>query len=181
LINIIIMIKLLGIKIFDRIKEIGLTQEILSNHSNIITTRLGFHELSEKVCGREGYIILHLTGDPFDSKKLITELNAVGGIEIKEMSFGKDENYRYEYSDEEGLRILGILIEHDKQAVLDVQKLLTSFGCNIKARLGVNESFFGAPVGLIILELTGDIGQKNELENKLNEISKVRVRRFIFN
>jgi hypothetical protein len=174
------MIKLLGIKIFDRIKEIGITQEILSKHSDIITTRLGFHELSEKVCSREGFIILHLTGDPTDSKKLISELKEVGGIEIKEMSFGEDENYKYEYSDEEGLRILGILIERDKKAVLDVQKLLTSFGCNIKARLGVNESFFGASVGLIILELTGDVDQKNELERKLNEITRVRVRRFIF-
>jgi hypothetical protein len=174
------MIKLLGIKIFDRIKEIGITQEILSKHTDIITTRLGFHELSEKVCSREGFIILHLTGDPTDSKKLISELKEVGGIEIKEMSFGEDENYKYEYSDEEGLRILGILIERDKKAVLDVQKLLTSFGCNIKARLGVNESFFGASVGLIILELTGDVDQKNELERKLNEITRVRVRRFIF-
>src|SRR4030042_3365307 len=164
------MIKLLGIKIFDRIKEIGLTQEILSRHSNIISTRLGFHELSEKVCSREGYIILHLTGDPGDSRKLISELQAVGGIEIREMSFGKNEDYKFEYSGEEGLRILGILIERDKQAVLDVQKLLTSFGCNIKSRLGVNESFFGESVGLIVLELTGDIDQKNELEKELQEI-----------
>jgi hypothetical protein len=174
------MIQVLGIKIFDRIKEIGLTQEILSRHSNIITTRLGFHELSEKVCSREGYIVLHLTGDPSDSKKLISELKAVGGIEIKEMSFGKKESESFEYSGDEGLRILGVLTERDNQAILHVQKLLTSFGCNIKARLGVNESFFGASAGLILLELTGDIDQKNELEKELREISKVHVRRIVF-
>ena len=174
------MIQVLGIKIYDRIKEIGRTQEILSNHSSIITTRLGFHELSEKVCSREGYIILHLTGDPSDSKKLIDELKAVGGIEIKELSFGKDDKYVFDYSKEEGLRILGVLIERDKNAVLQVQKLLTSFGCNIKARLGVNESFYGESVGLIILELTGENDQKNNLENELQKLNKVQVRRIIF-
>jgi len=174
------MIKILGIKIFDRIKEVGLTQEILSKHSKIISTRLGFHELSEKVCSREGYIILHLSGDPDDSEKLISELQAIGGIEIREMSFGKVEDNVFIHTDEDGMRILGILIERNKQAVSDVQKLLTSFGCNIKARLGVNESFFGESVGLIILELTGDPEQKNELEKELGKIQKVRVRRFIF-
>lgn len=174
------MIKLLGIKIFDRIKEIGLTQEILSRHSGIITTRLGFHELSEKVCSREGFIILHLTGDPEDSEKLFSELREVGGIEIKELSFNKGNDYKYEHSDEEGLRILAVLVEQDKQAVLDVQKILTSFGCYIKARLGVNESFFGESVGLIVLELTGSNDQKNELEKELHDIHKVLVRRIIF-
>ena len=41
------MIKVLGIKIIDRIKEAGLTQEILSRHATVITTRLGFHEVTE--------------------------------------------------------------------------------------------------------------------------------------
>ena len=63
------MIKVLGIKIIDRIKEAGLTQEILSRHATVITTRLGFHEVTDSVCSREAYIILHLNGDPSDSDK----------------------------------------------------------------------------------------------------------------
>src|ERR1035437_8915851 len=42
------MIKVLGIKIIDRIKEAGLTQGILSRHANVITTRLGFHEVTDR-------------------------------------------------------------------------------------------------------------------------------------
>ena len=68
--KLVIMIKVLGIKIIDRIKEAGLTQGILSRHANVITTRLGFHEVTDEVCSREAYIILHLNGDPADSEKL---------------------------------------------------------------------------------------------------------------
>ena len=68
------MIKVLGIKIIDRIKEAGLTQNILSQHATVITTRLGFHEVTDEVCSREAYIILHLNGDPADSEKLRSNL-----------------------------------------------------------------------------------------------------------
>ena len=61
------MIKVLGIKIVDRIKEAGLTQEILSRYSDFITTRLGFHELTDDVCGREAYIILHMKDHQTDT------------------------------------------------------------------------------------------------------------------
>ena len=84
------MIKVLGIKIIDRIKEAGLTQGILSRHANVITTRLGFHEVTDEVCSREAYIILHLKGDPAESETLRSELEALGGVEIREMTFNTD-------------------------------------------------------------------------------------------
>ena len=68
------MIKVLGIKIIDRIKEAGLTQGILSKNASVITTRLGFHEVTDEVCSREAYIILHLNGDHADTDKLAFEL-----------------------------------------------------------------------------------------------------------
>ncbi len=85
------MIKVLGIKIIDRIKEAGLTQGILSKHATVITTRLGFHEVTDEVCSREAYIILHLNGDPADTDKLISDLSTLGGIEIREMTFNSDK------------------------------------------------------------------------------------------
>ena len=85
------MIKVLGIKIIDRIKEAGLTQAILSKHATFITTRLGFHEVTDSVCSREAYIILHLNGDPSDSERLTSELKALGGIEIREMNFTSEK------------------------------------------------------------------------------------------
>jgi hypothetical protein len=78
------MIKVLGIKITDRIKEAGLTQGILSRYSSVITTRLGFHEVTDNVCSREACIILHLKDDKAESENLISDLEPLGGIVIRE-------------------------------------------------------------------------------------------------
>ena len=174
------MIKILGIKIIDRIKEAGLTQAILSKHSSVITTRLGFHEVTDSVCSREAYIILHLNDTPSDSEQLIDELMTLGGIEVREISFTGEENYSDAVKKSLDTGILCILTERDKEVILSVQKVLTSFGCNIRTRLGVNETFFGQPAGLIILELTGDMEQRILLEKDLRAISKVHVRAISF-
>ena len=174
------MIKVLGIKIIDRIKEAGLTQEVLSRHSSVITTRLGFHEVTDEVCSREAYIILHLSGDPLDSKKLIAELKEIPGIEIREMVFA-GSNKIPEKDVNTGLtEILGILMERSHDVIRSVQKLLTAYGCVIRTRLGVNEMFFGEPAGLIILELTGDKKQRDLLEKDLKALEQIRVKKMVF-
>lgn len=78
---------ILGILVFDRIKEAGKTQEVLSKHAAIIRTRLGFHELSESVCSRIGSILLVLEGEPENWLGLEKDLAEVGGIEIQKMKF----------------------------------------------------------------------------------------------
>ncbi len=175
------MIKILGIRIIDRIKEAGLTQEVLSNYAGLITTRLGFHELTTEVCSREAYIILHISGDDIKSKQLYSDLTEIGGIDIREMTF--DDNSQFiNFTTEEGaLRIIGILVEkRDHKPVMAVQKTLTSYGCVIRARLGVNEEFFGRPAGLILIELMGDEIQMDLLENDLQKISGVHLRKMTF-
>jgi hypothetical protein len=174
------MIKVLGIKIIDRIKEAGLTQGILSHHANVITTRLGFHEVTDEVCSREAYIILHLNGDPADTEKLSTELKTLEGIEIREMTFTSDKESLNIESPESSVEILGILVERSQPVILAVQKLLTSYGCNIRTRLGVNEVFFGNPAGLIILELKGDEKQRLLLEKDLKKLDHIHVRTMVF-
>ena len=174
------MIKILGIKITDRIKEAGLTQGILSRHARVITTRLGFHELTDEVCSREAYIILHLRGEASESEKLISDLNEVGGIELGEMNFDSDIVTPDKKPENFQTKILGILVERNHEVIISVQKLLTAYGCVIRTRLGVNEIFFGEPAGLIILELTGDKSQMDLLEKDLNAIKQVHVRRMIF-
>ena len=174
------MIKVLGIKITDRIKEAGLTQGILSKHATVITTRLGFHEVTDEVCSREAYIILHLNGDPADSDSLTSELKTMGGIEIREMTFTSDNETLNVESVKNRVEILGILIERNQSVILSVQKLLTSYGCNIRTRLGVNEVFFGEPAGLIILELKGDENQRILLEKDLKALKQVHVRTMVF-
>jgi hypothetical protein len=174
------MIKVLGIKIIDRIKEAGLTQEILSRHATLITTRLGFHEVTDSVCSREAYIILHLNGDPDDTEKLTSELKELGGVEIREMVFTSEKESINIESVKYSVEILGILVERNNNVILSVQKVLTSYGCNIRTRLGVNEVFFGEPAGLIILELKGDEKQRILLERDLKALKQVHVRTMVF-
>jgi hypothetical protein len=174
------MIKVLGIKIIDRIKEAGLTQEILSRHAKVITTRLGFHEVTEEVCSREAYIVLHLAADQSYTEMLKSELQKLGGIELREMIFTAEKEIQNMESVGSSVEILGILVERDLDTIVSVQKLLTSYGCNIRTRLGVNEIFFGEPAGLIILELKGDENQRLLLEKDLKALQKVHVRTMLF-
>jgi hypothetical protein len=174
------MIKVLGIKIIDRIKEAGLTQGILSKHASVITTRLGFHEVTNEVCSREAYIILHLNGDPADTEKLSAELKSLGGIELRELSFTSEKEKLNIESATDSVEILSILVERSQPVIASVQKILTSYGCNIRTRLGVNEVFFGEPAGLIILELKGDEKQRILLEKDLKSLDHVHVRTMVF-
>ncbi len=79
--------KVLGIMIYDRIKEAGRTQKTLSKYGHCIKSRLGFHEVSEDVCSRVGMVILQLGGQPADWEKLEAELDEIGGIQVKNMTF----------------------------------------------------------------------------------------------
>lgn len=174
------MLKVLGIKIVDRIKEAGLTQGILSKHSAVITTRLGFHEVTDNVCSREAYIILHLKDDKEESDKLIRQLEPLGGIMFSQMIFSSDNEKTEAGLVDDPAEILGILVEKDTDVIAAVQKVLTAYGCYIRTRLGVNETFFGQPAGLIILELTGDNEQRLLLERDLQALKQVHLRKMVF-
>ena len=80
-------IKILGINILDRIKEAQRTQKILTEHSDIIEARLGFHELTAEISSRKGFIILKLKGNPENWNRLEKELSEIGGIEVRTMNF----------------------------------------------------------------------------------------------
>jgi hypothetical protein len=173
------MIRIIGIKVTDRIKEVGITQEVLSKYSSIITTRFGFHELTTEKCSREAYIILHLNGDPYDTEMLTNDLSATRGIEVRVMDF-HDRSTQLEVKDYGSTMIFGLLIEKDHDLVIAVQKLLTSYGCVIRSRLGVNEIFFGKAAGLIILEIFGDKEQTLLLEKELRSLKNLHFRKMVF-
>jgi hypothetical protein len=80
-------IRILGIHVIDRIKEAGKTQAILTKHAGIIKTRLGFHEVSEEVCSRNGLIVLELKGTSEQWEILESDLASIGGIRVKQMNF----------------------------------------------------------------------------------------------
>ncbi len=172
------MVKVIGIKITDRIKETGLVQNTLSAHSAIISTRLGFHELNAGVCSREGFIIIHLAGEQDDCDALIDSLKKIGGIFVREMIFSHGlSDAPHECG---GVTLLGIIVPHRDNLGIEVQKLLTTYGCVIRTRLGVNEVYFGEPSGLIILELFGDTSQYISLERSLREIEEIAIGRICF-
>lgn len=172
------MVRVIGIKIIDRIKEAGLVQKSLSAHAGVISTRLGFHELSTEMCGREGFILIHLAGEPEDCEALVQSLRKVEGIIIKEMKFS--HGLSDAPVDNEGVTLMGIVVPHRDDLGMEVQKVLTSFGCVIRTRLGVNEVYFGEPSGLILLELAGERTQFVSLERSLREIDDIAIARIAF-
>lgn len=172
------MVRVIGIKITDRIKEAGLVQKTLSKYGNIISTRFGFHELSSELCSREGYMVIHLAGLPDDCEELTDRLKETEGITVKEMVFSHGLSDAPMECD--GVTLLGIMVPRRDDLGINVQSILTTFGCVIRTRLGVNEVYFGEPAGLIILELTGDVKQYVSLERALRDIDDIAIGRICF-
>ncbi|MFN3871539.1 MAG: hypothetical protein ACK4R9_00910 [Ignavibacterium sp.] len=71
--------------------------------------------------------------------------------------------------------ILLILIGNRKQAAVQVQKVLTGWGCMIKTRLGIHDGVMEncSDEGLLILELYGDRKKMEELARKVSLIKGV--------
>ncbi|PLX06377.1 MAG: hypothetical protein C0596_18085 [Marinilabiliales bacterium] len=80
-------INLISIKVLDRIKEAGRLQQALSKYSSLINTRFGYHELNDLKCSRTGLIILELRGTDKESHDFIENLQEIGGIIVKVMTF----------------------------------------------------------------------------------------------
>jgi hypothetical protein len=172
------MVRILGIRITDRIKEAGLVQKALSLHSSVVSTRLGFHELNDELCSREGFMVIHLAGQIDDCDELTMKLMKTEGLFVKEMLFSHGLSDAPMEGD--GSTILGIMVPRRDGLGPAVQAILTSYGCVIRTRLGVNEVYFGEPAGLIILELAGDRSQFASLERSLREIEEIAIGRICF-
>jgi hypothetical protein len=71
--------------------------------------------------------------------------------------------------------ILLILIGKRKNSAVNVQKVLTAWGCMIKTRLGIHDGVLDScsDNGLLILELVGDQPQKEDMARKLSLINGV--------
>jgi hypothetical protein len=74
--------------------------------------------------------------------------------------------------------VLVILIGSRKASAVNVQKVLTGWGCMIKTRLGIHDGVLDncSDQGLLILELVGDDKQKEELTRKLNLVKGISVK-----
>jgi hypothetical protein len=65
--------------------------------------------------------------------------------------------------------LLLVLIGKRKDSAVNVQKVLTGWGCIIKSRLGIHDGILDncSDEGLLILELHGAKEQKEELARKI--------------
>lgn len=71
--------------------------------------------------------------------------------------------------------ILLILVGNRKNAAVQVQKVLTGWGCMIKTRLGIHDGVMEncTDEGLLILELFGERKKMEELSRKVSLIKGV--------
>jgi hypothetical protein len=73
--------------------------------------------------------------------------------------------------------IMAILISHRSSNAVEVQKILTEFGCMIKTRLGIHDGVGDRCTddGLVILELVGEPAEKENLSKKLKALDGIAV------
>ncbi|HEY1406316.1 MAG TPA: hypothetical protein VF857_06890 [Spirochaetota bacterium] len=74
--------------------------------------------------------------------------------------------------------IMIILVSHRSKSAVEVQRLLTEWGCSIKTRLGIHDGVGDrcTDTGLIILELVGDKKTKDDLDQKLSALDGVSTK-----
>lgn len=80
------------------------------------------------------------------------------------------------------IRIIGIAISNRIESSVEVQNILTKYGCSIKTRLGLHEANdeHCSVTGLIVLELVGDPAEWDKLENELLQIEGIDVQKMKF-
>ena len=74
--------------------------------------------------------------------------------------------------------IMVVLVSKRSKAAVEVQKLLTEWGCSIKTRLGIHDGVGNqcSDSGLIILEMVGEAAKISELKTKLSALDGVDVK-----
>lgn len=74
--------------------------------------------------------------------------------------------------------VIIILVGNRKEAAVNVQKILTGWGCFIKTRLGIHDGVLEncADEGLIIMEVVGKNEDHEEICRKLNLLEGVSAK-----
>ena len=72
-------------------------------------------------------------------------------------------------------RVMLVLLDQRKKNAVQVQKILSEWGCLIRTRLGIHEGVLEncSEEGLIILELVGDKEMHEKLTERLNALPNV--------
>ncbi len=74
--------------------------------------------------------------------------------------------------------IVAVLIESRSDTAVNVQKILTGWGCLIKTRLGLHDGVLNkcSQTGLVILEMVGEDEKIDECVRKLNLIKGAQAK-----
>jgi hypothetical protein len=78
-------------------------------------------------------------------------------------------------------KLVAIKVEQRESSATRVQEILTSFGCNIKVRLGLHDvpANTCSPSGLIILEVVAEDREIEKFLSDLNVIPKVTAKKLV--
>ncbi|MCX6371544.1 MAG: hypothetical protein NTX16_00430 [Actinobacteria bacterium] len=78
--------------------------------------------------------------------------------------------------------ILGIHITNRLKNAVDVQKVFTEYGCNIKTRVGLHDvdANVCSPSGVVLIEFFGSDDEATGMMAKLNEVEGVQVQKMFF-
>jgi hypothetical protein len=77
----------LGVMITNRVENVKEVQSILTQFGCNIKTRLGLHEVNDKLCSTTGLLLLELIGDEKACLELEKQLKAIKGIQVQKMLF----------------------------------------------------------------------------------------------
>jgi hypothetical protein len=78
--------------------------------------------------------------------------------------------------------ILGIHVSDRLKNAVDVQKVFTEYGCNIKTRVGLHDvdANVCSPSGVVLIEFFGADDEAADMMAKLNEVEGVQVQKMVF-
>ena len=78
--------------------------------------------------------------------------------------------------------ILGIHVTNRLKNAVDVQKVFTEYGCNIRTRVGLHDvdANVCSPSGVVLIEFFGSEHEASAMMAKLNEVGGVHVQKMIF-
>jgi hypothetical protein len=78
--------------------------------------------------------------------------------------------------------ILGIHVTDRLKNAVEVQKVFTEYGCNIKTRIGLHDvdANVCSPSGVVLIEFFGSAPESEAMAAKLQTVEGVEVQRMVF-
>lgn len=78
--------------------------------------------------------------------------------------------------------ILGIHVSDRLKNAVEVQKVFTEFGCNIKTRVGLHDASDSvcSASGVVLIEFFGSKAEADDMMGKLNQVAGVEVQQMLF-